>query len=487
MNQVRKYFPIFVTVLSIVLLLGGTGFAQNTQTVTLVPSVATVDPSGTLDITINYNCTKKVSNFSIEVYYDATKFTFVEPATVSYDTGLLNTEHNATDSKFVLSYMDLMGQWPAVDLPMDPAPVVLHFTANANASGTGEFSVVDKAELSNTTFVGDPVSVSVGGVVDTYKLTRASNGTGATTDEQDITLAPAATDDMYAEGDEVTLTANPSTADTNFDGWTIVTPSNLELVEGTLTTPVIKIKMPAEAVTIHGAFSTGVTPVYYDVKFTAGSNGNITGELTQTVATGGSTTSVTAVADTNYKFNGWTGDYTGTETTLTITNVTADMNITATFVEDTPGGPYTVTFTAGAGGNITGQATQSVAHGSSTSAVTAVANTDYIFDGWTGDYTGTETTLTITNVTAHMNITANFRDDSGCTGFDAGDYDEDGEIDIFDALGVAMHAAGLSGYVITEDCHLDALDVDENGKVDINDALAIARYDVGLVCNCTLD
>ncbi|MBF0102918.1 MAG: DUF4214 domain-containing protein [Desulfobacterales bacterium] len=69
---------------------------------------------------------------------------------------------------------------------------------------------------------------------------------------------------------------------------------------------------------------------------------------------------------------------------------------------------YTVTFTAGSGGQITGETTQTITSGGSSSAVTATPDSGYEFTGWTGDYTGTNNPLTLTNVTANMNITANF-------------------------------------------------------------------------------
>ncbi|MCP4113310.1 MAG: hypothetical protein GY749_48565 [Desulfobacteraceae bacterium] len=75
----------------------------------------------------------------------------------------------------------------------------------------------------------------------------------------------------------------------------------------------------------------------------------------------------------------------------------------------------------------------------------------------------------------------------GTTEYEPGDADLDGDIDIFDALLVAMHSANLPDFIITIPGLLDALDVDSNGEVDINDALAIARYDVGLQCSCILD
>ncbi len=81
------------------------------------------------------------------------------------------------------------------------------------------------------------------------------------------------------------------------------------------------------------------------------------------------------------------------------------MNITANFAAIAT---HTVTFVAGSGGSLTGSTTQTVGHGDDCTAVTAVPDAGYQFTGWTGDYTGTDNPLTITNVTADMNITANF-------------------------------------------------------------------------------
>lgn len=71
---------------------------------------------------------------------------------------------------------------------------------------------------------------------------------------------------------------------------------------------------------------------------------------------------------------------------------------------------YTVTFTAGANGTLTGTTSQSVLSGNDASAVTAVANTGYHLLNWTGTgfTTSTSNPLTVTNVTQDLNITANF-------------------------------------------------------------------------------
>jgi hypothetical protein len=69
---------------------------------------------------------------------------------------------------------------------------------------------------------------------------------------------------------------------------------------------------------------------------------------------------------------------------------------------------YSVTFNGGINGLIQGAALQTVNHGGSTHEVTAVPSTGYRFVNWTGDYTGTENPLTLTNISANKTITANF-------------------------------------------------------------------------------
>ena len=71
----------------------------------------------------------------------------------------------------------------------------------------------------------------------------------------------------------------------------------------------------------------------------------------------------------------------------------------------------TVTFNTGVHGTLTGTTSQTVATGSATSAVTAVPAAGYYFVNWTGDngyITSAANPLTVTNVTANQNITANF-------------------------------------------------------------------------------
>ncbi len=73
----------------------------------------------------------------------------------------------------------------------------------------------------------------------------------------------------------------------------------------------------------------------YQVVFTPGQNGSISGAKRQTVNHAANCTQVTAVPDANYHFAGWTGNYTGVENPLILTNVTSDKSITANFAHDT--------------------------------------------------------------------------------------------------------------------------------------------------------
>lgn len=74
-------------------------------------------------------------------------------------------------------------------------------------------------------------------------------------------------------------------------------------------------------------------PVFYDVTFSAGPNGSLSGDLIQTVAGGGSTSPVTAVPAETYELAEWTwtGGGSSTENPLVIPNVSGDLTVQATF------------------------------------------------------------------------------------------------------------------------------------------------------------
>ena len=67
---------------------------------------------------------------------------------------------------------------------------------------------------------------------------------------------------------------------------------------------------------------------------------------------------------------------------------------------------YTLSYSAGAGGSLTGNTNQTVQHGQDGSAVTAVPDTGYDFVEWSDG--STDNPRTDTNVTANIDVTASF-------------------------------------------------------------------------------
>ncbi len=160
--------------------------------------------------------------------------------------------------------------------------------------------------------------------------------------------------------------------------------------------------------TVTANFAQDGHTVTFKTDGTAGASLN--GSTTQQVANGADTTPVEAVAPAGYHLTGWTASNgtTYSDNPLTISNVTANLTVTANFAKKT----YTVTFkTDGtAGASLNGSTTQQVTHGENTTPVKAVAPTGYHFTHWSASNgtTFTANPLTISNVTANLTITAKF-------------------------------------------------------------------------------
>ncbi len=129
-------------------------------------------------------------------------------------------------------------------------------------------------------------------------------------------------------------------------------------------------------------------------------NGTLSGTTSQLVFYSGSGTAVTAVPAAGYHFVNWSDA--STANPRTDTNVTQNLTVKAYFAT----GGYTLAYTAGANGSLTGTRPQTVSHGTSGSAVTAVPATGYRFVNWSDSSTANP--RTDTNVTANKSVTANF-------------------------------------------------------------------------------
>ena len=125
----------------------------------------------------------------------------------------------------------------------------------------------------------------------------------------------------------------------------------------------------------------------------------------------GSDVSLTAIPNRGYSFVMWSenGSQVSSADTYTF-ECTANRTLTAVFEAHT----YTLSYTAGEGGSISGQATQTVKHGQSGTEVEAVPNAGYRFVKWSDGLTTAK--RTDSNVQEDMSVTAEFEKDSSDEG-----------------------------------------------------------------------
>jgi len=204
------------------------------------------------------------------------------------------------------------------------------------------------------------------------------------------------------------VTAVPNTGYT-FTGWSGTG------VTGTATNP-LSVSGVTQNLTLTATFA----PQQFTVTFQAGVGGTLMGSTSQTVNYGTTTSAVTAVPNTGYTFTGWSGSGLTSTTTnpLSVSSVAQNLTLTATFTLQ----QFTVTFQAGDGGSLTGATSQTVAYGTSTSAVTAIPDTGYTFTGWSGSgFTSSAANpITVPGVTQNLTLTATFAPQQFSVTFQAG-------------------------------------------------------------------
>ena len=144
---------------------------------------------------------------------------------------------------------------------------------------------------------------------------------------------------------------------------------------------------------------------FYAVTPSAGSHGSVSPNTATGVATNG-TLAITATPDTGYSNHTAVGGtcLAGSWTGNVYTTGAVSSDCTATFTFDI--NQYTLTYTAGANGSITGSSPQTVNYGASGSSVTAVPATGYHFTTWSDSVV--TAARTDTNITANLSVTATF-------------------------------------------------------------------------------
>ncbi len=115
---------------------------------------------------------------------------------------------------------------------------------------------------------------------------------------------------------------------------------------------------------------------------------------------GQSGSAVMAIPGTGYHFVEWSDG--STDNPRTDANVTANVDVTASFALNS----FTLKYSAGARGSLSGDTEQTVLYGQDGSAVSAVPDTGHHFVEWSDG--STDNPRTDTNVTANVDVTASF-------------------------------------------------------------------------------
>ncbi|AZN39211.1 InlB B-repeat-containing protein [Paenibacillus albus] len=219
----------------------------------------------------------------------------------------------------------------------------------------------------------------------------------------------------------------------------------------------------------------------FTLTYTAGTNGTLTGDTDQTVAYGSDGTIVTAVPATGYHFVGWSD---GKDTaSRTDTSVAADLSVTANFAIN----EYTLTYTAGLNGTLTGDAGQTVTHGSDGTTVVAVPATGYHFVEWSD---GKDTaSRKDTGITADLSVTASFAINQYTLTYTAGSHgtltgDPD-QIVNYGSDGTIVTAVPVAGYHFVDWSDgkdtASRTDIDVTAVVSVTANFAINEYSLTYV------
>src|SRR5580765_1193311 len=296
------------------------------------------------------------------------------------------------------------------------------------------------ATRTDTNVQGD-ISVTASFAINQYTLTYNAGANGS------ISGTTPQTVNHGADGTPVTAVPD---ANYHFVSWS----------DGVLTATRTDTNVQGD-ITVTASFAINQHTLTYN----AGANGSISGTTPQTVNHGADGTAVTAVPNAGYHFVSWSdGVLTATRTD---TSGEGTITVTASFAIN----QYTLTYNAGPNGSISGTTAQTVNHGVSGTAVTAVPNAGYHFVSWSdGVLTAARMDM---NVQGDITVTASFAINQYTLTYNAG---PNGSISgttpqtvNHGADGTAVTAVANSGYhfVSWSDGVLTATRTDTNVQGDI--------------------
>ena len=202
------------------------------------------------------------------------------------------------------------------------------------------------------------------------------------------TIAIAPVKGNYTYGDVVTITATP---DPGYE---------LEKVycDDFETTNLVSTYTVTHSTTFRAKFRK----CEYKCSVTTVGEGSVTISPEKEVYYYGDVLTLTAIPETNYAFEGFSGSVTSTDDTVEVT-VTNHLDITATFYFDA----YKLNLTTGSGGSVTVVPDKETYHLNEKVTLTAVPDEGYAFYGYTGTAESTNLVLKVT-MDQHHEIAAAF-------------------------------------------------------------------------------
>jgi hypothetical protein len=216
----------------------------------------------------------------------------------------------------------------------------------------------------------------------THPLIIQVNGHGSTN--------PVAGTYSYGEGNEVLVTA---TADSGwqFDSWS-----------GEVSHP----NLPATIVVITGdkTVTANFSQIMHSLTVEANGNGLVTPETGTHSYAEGTEVTITAIPDSCWRFDGWSGEVADHELATTTIIIDTDKTITANFSQIM----HSLTIEANGNGLVSPETgTHSYAKGTDVT-ITATPDSGWRFDGWSGEVADPDSATTTVFINKDKTVTANF-------------------------------------------------------------------------------
>ncbi|MFT3680259.1 MAG: InlB B-repeat-containing protein [Ferruginibacter sp.] len=347
--------------------------AGGTTSVTVAATGGTAPYSGAGTFT---NVAAGTYNYTVT---DANGCTTTAPVTITQPSSAytLTTTATPTAGGTITRNPNTTSYTAGTIVTLTAAPAAGYVFTGWSGDVTGTSSSVSVTMNSNKTVTANFQAV-------TYTLTTVATPTAGGT----VAKSPSTT--SYAQGAVVTLTATP-TSGYVFTGWSGDATGTATMVTVTMnSSKTVTANFQAATYTL----TTTATP-------TAG--GTIAKSPSATSYAAGTVVTLTATAASGYIFTGWSGDVTATTTSVTVT-MSSNKSVTANFA---PAYTLTTTATPTAGGTVAKSPSATTYASGTVVTLTATAASGYVFTGWSGDVTGTATSVSVT-MSSNKSVTANF-------------------------------------------------------------------------------